>query len=199
MTLIRAFGEFWRKEALYRRQRGSRDQGWLPGTAKINGRRTEVDVWRQRGIYVLLSDYKPVYVGQASDRSMGSRLRDHLTDRHAGRWDMFSWYGVLDLDKRGAHGREPVPFRRSHGISRAGLINTLESLAIAITDPPLNRARARIPEAVRVDQAKVDPRLTAEGQLRAVLDWVDEAKRKEARARLKEKRRRRARGRTKRG
>jgi hypothetical protein len=197
MTLIRAYGEFWQKEALNRQHRVNRDQGRLPGTAMIGGRRVTVDVWRQRGIYVLLSNYKPVYVGKASNKDLGSRLRDHMRDRHAGRWDMFSWYGVLDFKKRGAYGREPTSFTH-HGISKHTLIDALEAVGIAITDPPLNRARPRHSKAVRVDQADVDAALTTEGQLKAIWDYVREIKKREASTQERGKRRRHRRRRVKR-
>lgn len=147
---------------------------------------------RQRGIYVLLSDFKPVYVGKAADRDLGARLQDHLRDRHAGRWDMFSWYGIRDFKKRGTHWREPSKFRRRE-LSEEALIDTLEALGIATTDPPLNRKRQRIPEADLVEPADVDPGLTMEGQLQEIYDFVSEQKKAEVRRKSRWRRRARRR------
>lgn len=157
-----------------------------------------VDVWRQQGIYVLLSNFRPVYVGKAADRNLGSRLRDHLSDRHAGRWDMFSWYGVLDFGKRGVHGREPSVFSR-RGLSKNALIDSLEALGIAITDPPLNRKRESIPDAVFVEPDEVEAGLTIEGQLRKIYDFVKEQRAEEARSVVRAKTRRRSRRRRRHG
>jgi hypothetical protein len=51
------------------------------------------DFRHQRGIYILYGDYGPYYVGLARKRSLGDRLKDHLTDKHGGKWDRFSWFG----------------------------------------------------------------------------------------------------------
>ena len=49
---------------------------------------------RGRGIYVLYSKGRVYYIGLSSS-SMRSRLRRHATrDRHAGKWDTFSFYQV---------------------------------------------------------------------------------------------------------
>src|SRR6266542_1963249 len=53
-----------------------------------------VDVWEQQGIYVLWHEWQVMYVGKAISTALGSRLRNHLSDRLAGRWDRFSWYGI---------------------------------------------------------------------------------------------------------
>jgi hypothetical protein len=46
----------------------------------------------QSGIYVLLKDGVPHYVGQAANLSY--RIRHHLKDRLKGKWDGFSFYVV---------------------------------------------------------------------------------------------------------
>ncbi len=49
---------------------------------------------RGRGIYVLYRKGRVYYIG-LSTSSMRSRLRSHATrDRHAGKWDTFSFYQV---------------------------------------------------------------------------------------------------------
>jgi hypothetical protein len=51
----------------------------------------------QRGLYVLYGNYGAHYVGLARDRGIGDRLKEHLSDRHAGQWDRFSWFGFRRL------------------------------------------------------------------------------------------------------
>jgi hypothetical protein len=50
------------------------------------GKKIEIDFWNARGVCVLYSDLKSVYVGktETGDAKFGSRLRNHLTDRFAG-------------------------------------------------------------------------------------------------------------------
>ncbi len=91
---IRCYGLFW-----------SADQvEWFPGRGRrefrLLGHRGEnrpnlvlCDFRDQRGIYVLYDDYGPYYVGLTRDRPIGNRLRHHRRDRHAGKWDRFSWFG----------------------------------------------------------------------------------------------------------
>jgi hypothetical protein len=191
MTLIRAYGEFWRKEMLNLQEREDHGQARLPGKISIRGKVKDVDVWKQEGIYVLFSDYRPVYVGQASGVHMGLRLRDHLHDRHAGRWDKFSWYGLRDFKKTGDRGvLEPGKFARRRP-SEQNLIDTLEAVGIAITGPSLNRKKESIPGAKLVQPGDVERGLTTEGQLRVIYRWVREEQRRRERERERTNGRRR--------
>src|SRR5271156_5624885 len=49
-------------------------------------------IGKKKGVYVLSKDGKPYYVGLAS--KLPSRLRHHLKDRHARRWDRFNFYAI---------------------------------------------------------------------------------------------------------
>jgi hypothetical protein len=51
------------------------------------------DFREQTGIYILHDDYGPYYVGLTRKTPIGNRLRAHLSDRHEGLWDRFSWFG----------------------------------------------------------------------------------------------------------
>lgn len=42
--------------------------------------RREVDVWEERGVYVLLHDRVPVYIGKTGRKALGVRLREHRTE-----------------------------------------------------------------------------------------------------------------------
>lgn len=72
---------------------GSR-YGQLAG--RIGERKPKLRVanfWAQTGIYVLHDDYGAYYVGLVRDQDLGVRLAQHTKDRHADKWDRFSWFG----------------------------------------------------------------------------------------------------------
>jgi len=163
--LIKSYGQYWNPDAVNWGSVGKGNAGTLLGKTKLDGKTVSCDVWKQRGIYTLHDEFRLVYVGKTEDQDLGKRLRDHLTDRFAGRWDMFCWYGIRRINKTGtlrAFGQRQVP--------PATLIQTLESLAILISDPPLNRKREKLPEAIFVEQAKSPHPLTVRHYLEQILE-----------------------------
>lgn len=136
---------------------------WVPsGTVQMTGEvRKEdgtivpINFYNAKGIYVLQNEFKPIYAGKAFGTPLGQRLRDHLSDRLAGRWDMFSWYSVSsprftqkDVSQPG--GRHMEPER---------IVEALEALAILIADPPLNRKRESLKDAYEATQPEnIKPR-----------------------------------------
>jgi hypothetical protein len=147
-VLIRAYGELWSPDLVNWGSRGPGGKGELLGEFGGRRRPTVVDVWEQRGVYVLLQDWKVFYVGKADSVPLGVRLRGHLADSLAGRWDRFSWYGIRGVRKDGALGADMM----GKNTSAHRLIDTLESLLIAVTEPPRNRRREEIPGAVELVQ-----------------------------------------------
>ncbi len=97
--LIKAYGLFWRADQV----------NWNPGRGhrgefKLLGRRGKnrpglrvTDFRKQSGLYILYGNYGPHYVGLTRTNRMGGRLKDHLSDSHAGEWDRFSWFGFRDV------------------------------------------------------------------------------------------------------
>ena len=98
----------------------------------------------RHGVYALYKGDRLYYVGLAS--SLRSRLRHHLRDRHAGRWDHFSVY-VTSTDD---HLRE------------------LEALALRIASPKGNKSRTKF--AGSQDLKKYFRRRIAERQRRELDD-----------------------------
>ena len=81
-------------------QRGEHGQPFrLLGRLGKQGNRLQVCDFRyQQGIYVLHDDYGPYYVGLVRRGYLGSRLRTHhRDDRHAGKWQRFSWFGFCPV------------------------------------------------------------------------------------------------------
>ncbi|HKG02101.1 MAG TPA: GIY-YIG nuclease family protein [Conexibacter sp.] len=153
--LLRAYGEWWDPLDVKWGAPQPGGQGALVGRiGRYRG--LETDVWDQRGIYVLFQDWRVVYVGKTGERPLGTRLRAHLYDDVAGRWDRFSWYGVRIVNSDGSLGSTPAPTRQVHA---RDVIATLESILIRVTAPSLNHRRERIPGAQLVVQdAETAPR-----------------------------------------
>lgn len=141
--IIANMGLFWRRDKV--RWRGNRGIGRarLAGKRQSAKKKGVVDFWKQTGIYALYADYHLVYVGQAglSDLScFGNRLKQHQTDDLAGRWDMFSWFGLQKVrssdNKVGKRTKLSVS-------SRAHLANVLEGILIEVAEPPMNSQKGR--------------------------------------------------------
>ncbi len=89
--IISSYGLFWRADEV----------DWFPGYGgdfQLYGRRGKTrrtlqmcNFWRQEGIYILYGNLGSYYGGLT--KHLGYRLRDHQTDKHAGQWDRFSWFG----------------------------------------------------------------------------------------------------------
>jgi Restriction Enzyme Adenine Methylase Associated/Protein of unknown function (DUF2924) len=75
------------------------------------------------GVYALYKDEKLYYVGLASN--LMGRVKHHLRDRHARKWNRFSVY----LTSKGEH------------------VKPIESLLLRIVDPVGNRVKGRLPGA----------------------------------------------------
>lgn len=144
MSIIKSYGEFWNPDAV---DWGAKK---LLGTWNNDGARKENNFWSAKGIYVLYQEFKPIYVGKAlADSSgVGKRLADHLSDRLVGRWDMLSWYSLSKPSKTTAL----VNLAGGRHLSTKQMVETLEAMAILITDPPLNRKRESLDGAIEVEQ-----------------------------------------------
>lgn len=166
--LVKCYGQLWNPDIIDWGGGGA-GGGKLIGNIVRNGNKHEIDFWEAKGIYVLHSDYKSIYVGKAFGTSIGSRLRDHLTDRHAGRWDMFSWYSISR--PRITQGDVSQPGQRQ--LAPETVINTLEALAILIADPALNRRRETLKDAFEAAQTdKAKPR-TIRSYLQEIVDKLN--------------------------
>ncbi|MEO8501196.1 MAG: hypothetical protein ABI565_09800 [Vicinamibacteria bacterium] len=148
--LIRAYGLLWNPDTIEWGKVGAGNKGALQGRIKRKGKTHTIDFWDAQGVYVLHADFKAVYVGKADSRHLGPRVRDHLTDRFAGRWDMFSWFCLSTVAT--VEGRVRAPGKRQ--VEPATITNTLEALAILIADPALNRKRETLPAALHAEQVK---------------------------------------------
>lgn len=88
--IINAFGIYWNRNLVHWKSTPD-----LLGIQQVGA--TEVNFKDQKGIYLLHDGRETIYVGQAIEQPLGKRLKDHTTDRLAGRWDRFSWFGFYPV------------------------------------------------------------------------------------------------------
>ena len=137
--MIKTYGLYWSSDKVHWGKKGPGGAGQLLGYAQPGDRENPVDFRKQSGIYALYYDFDLVYVGQTGDggNRLLARLRSHLSDHLAERWDRFSWFGTqwvkkdndLSADKDSVH---PT-------IGEA--LDILEAVAISIAEPRLNLQR----------------------------------------------------------
>lgn len=172
--LIKSYGEFWNPDIIDWGSKGKGNSGSLMGKVKLEKTEggtskkysTIINFWNAKGIYVLYNDYEPIYVGKAFLTPLGIRLRDHLTDRLAGRWEMFSWFSLSII--RQTKNDVSQPGKRT--INPETINNTLEALAIIISDPKLNRRRESIKDAVEAIQSERPDQWTIRHYLEKILE-----------------------------
>lgn len=169
--LIRAYGLLWNPDTVEWGSPGQGNKGSLRGRLRRKGHMYEIDFWEAQGVYVLHADFKSIYVGKADTKRLGPRVRDHLVDRFAGRWDMFSWFSVSTVAT--TYGGVRAPGQR--WTDAKILTDTLEALAILIADPALNRRRESLPGASQAEQLKSPHPKTIRRYLEEIIWRLDEA------------------------
>jgi len=127
--IINSFGIYWNRTLVH----------WksvipdLFGIQQIGAK--EVNFKEQKGIYLLHDSRETIYVGQAIEQPLGKRLKDHTTDRLAGRWDRFSWFGFYPVKDDGSLNLDTQfkDFTLQH------LGDILEAILIESIEPRQNR------------------------------------------------------------
>jgi hypothetical protein len=143
--IITNMGLFWGRDKVRWKGNAGIGPARVAGVRAVAKKSGEVDFWNQTGIYSLYdANYRLVYVGQAglSDIScIGTRLKQHIKDDLAGRWEMFSWFGLQRVNKT----TNALPKKRSKiNISTRGqLANVLEGIIIEVAEPPMNNRSGR--------------------------------------------------------
>jgi len=157
--IIDAFGMYWRREQVE----------WSSPNVSLLGAQqpgaTQVDFAGQRGVYMLHDGRAVVYVGRTTDQPLGKRLYQHTIDRLNGRWDRFSWFGVLHVSEKG---ELSPPDTSSCGPD--DWIPTMEALLIEGLEPPQNRKRGDDFRAVEYLQT-MDPKIE-ERQTKKILEKI---------------------------
>ena len=109
-----------------------------------------------------------IYVGRVTDQSLGKRLYHHTVDRLNGRWDRFSWFGVLHVSEKG---KLSEPDASSYRLD--DWISMMEALLIEGLEPPQNRKRGEDFRAVEYLQMK-DPKIGTH-EMEKLLDKIKTA------------------------
>ncbi|MCP3963126.1 MAG: helix-turn-helix domain-containing protein [bacterium] len=161
-TIIRALGMFWLREKVEWKRNPA-----ILGRQHIGA--DNVDFAGQRGVYLLHDRHKVVYVGRSVDRPLGQRLYEHTRDRHSGRWDRFSWFGLLDIDQNGQLNPE-MPTASGEAV-----INALEAILIECLEPPQNRRRGDHLDAVEFIQ-RPDPEIDRKKRQELMQDLLSQVK-----------------------
>ena len=127
--IIQSFGIQWSRNLVHWKNNpdifGVQSMGAIP-----------VNFAKQIGIYCLIDGRETLYVGQAFGSSIGERLYSHTKDRHSGRWDRFSWFGLYSV---GEKGNLMISGENSRCISLENMCHTLEALLIEVVEPRQNR------------------------------------------------------------
>ncbi len=127
--IVQALGMFWRRDRVEWKATPS-----LMGQQQTGS--TPVNFADQRGVYLLHDGRETVYVGRSVDRPLGRRLFEHTIDRLNGRWDRFSWFGLLAVDEDGS-----LHEVANDCFGDALIIEAMEAVLIESLEPPLNRRR----------------------------------------------------------
>jgi hypothetical protein len=132
--IFHAYGLFWRlDEVNWAPGKGKRNEFRLLGRSGKNLPKLQVADFRQcRGIYILYGNYGPYYAGLTHQRTLGQRLKEHLSNKHAGQWDRFSWFSfqrvLTSRDEDGMQRFGEMPTVRSSDPKKA--MKDIEALLI---------------------------------------------------------------------
>jgi hypothetical protein len=168
-TVIKNYGLMWRRDSVF----------WGKGNRKglLEGRRSGkvINFRDQIGVYVLYDEARrPIYVGQAGQGNarLFNRLRSHRRDGLALRWNYFSWFGLLAINKSGGLSGWDAPSKRVSGTMKSTL-NEIEGVLIAATEPAFNKQGARFRGIARYRQVfHLDADYTSPTQLREMLEKI---------------------------
>ena len=124
-AIIRAFGMYWERDSI----------SWSSSPPILGVQQKGADPVNfsdQIGVYLLHDGRDVIYVGQTTD-TLGKRLKAHTTDRLKGRWDRFSWFGLLNVTDKGKLENSPIL------LTFEKIIEALEAVLIEGLEPPQNR------------------------------------------------------------
>jgi hypothetical protein len=150
-------GLFWKADDVFWGRR--KNPGSLLGRPTNRLKSNAVDFRNQIGIYVLYADYSIVYVGQtgSKDQKLFVRLRQHQNDNLAGRWNRFSWFGILRVLGNRQLSVQKTTLHPSLGLA----LDHIEGVLIHAAEPPLNRQNGAFGVNVVQYLQVRDPRLKA--------------------------------------
>ena len=123
---IMALGMFWERDLVSWTGKPSILGAEQPGATSVN-------MTDQNGVYLLHDLRDIVYVGRATESTLGARLYAHTRDRLKTRWNRFSWFGFRAIADDGTLGQIPNTY------DLRDVIVAMEALLIEALEPPQNR------------------------------------------------------------
>jgi hypothetical protein len=137
--MIKTYGLHWRVDQVNWGKPGKGNSGTLLGAERRSKNAPRVNFRRQRGVYVLYSEYEIVYIGQtgAGNDRLFRRLKRHRSDHLSERWDRFSWFGTQAV----IGGNKLKADNDAVKIGIPDALDIMEAVAIAISEPRLNLKR----------------------------------------------------------
>jgi hypothetical protein len=143
-NLVTSYGLLWRADGV-----GWKDKALLGRQARRTGGRP-TNFWTQSGLYGLYDGDHIHYIGIAGKLAL--RLNQHRKDRHAGRWDRFSWFGFNELTQDRDRDRYLIPnttFQRKGREVKSGRQDaTVRAWRVGPTWKPWRHAYLRRQECV---------------------------------------------------
>jgi hypothetical protein len=133
--IIHAFGMYWQRDRVMWKSRPK--LLGRPNRIRPNSEVEAVDFCNQLGVYFLHDGSEVVYVGRALKRPLGVRLSEHTDDRLNGRWNRFSWFGLLRI----SDGKVVGDKKSLSTANGSEIIIVMESLLIEGLEPKQNRKR----------------------------------------------------------
>ena len=123
---IMALGMYWERDLVSWTGKPAILGSEQPSAASVN-------MTEQTGIYLLHDFRDTVYVGRATESTLGPRLSAHTRDRLKTRWNRFSWFGFRPVEENGTLGPIPGTY------DLRDVVVAMEALLIEALEPPQNR------------------------------------------------------------
>jgi len=112
-----------------------------------------------------------IYVGQVGSgrATLYGRLRRHRHDSLAGRWDHFSWFGLLRVMGNG----KLVKAKKKKSAPLTTILNQMEAVLIASSEPVLNKQGGKFGKQRRYMQVRDEDLGPTESEMiRKIHDYV---------------------------
>jgi hypothetical protein len=161
--VVNAFGMFWERSKIF----WGSPQPSLLGQQQYGSK--PVDFAAQKGVYLLHDSQGVLYVGRVTDQNLVKRLSQHTSDRLAGRWTRFSWFGVFPVEPDGAL-KTDADFSK---VNVNIVIATMEAVLIEGLEPRQNRKRGDDFQAIEYLQVE-DPKLELNRKLAIVQELASQ-------------------------
>lgn len=165
--IVKNYGLFWRVDEVNWNPGGGNPFNLFGRHGMIRPKIRLADFRNQRGIYILYGNYGPYYVGLTRERGLGLRLKDHLSDRHDGKWDRFSWFGFRavndESDNIGV--RQTSEEDEEAQVNTNSIIGDIEALLIKAMGTHQNILQMNFADGNEWKQVKIDEIETYKGRV----------------------------------